>query len=119
MQIHKQAWFVEGIAEYLSGHSFYSKNDLRKSVTMNKVSWNRFTGKNPQDMSWQELQIKYSYYRYFIEFLVETYGISKLQEYIKLYLHDPDTYSELFMKVYSTDLDEILKVYFSKLRNGE
>jgi len=119
MKIHKQAWFVEGIAEYLSGHSFYSKNELKKLVTMSQVSWIRFTEKSPQNMSWQELQLKYSYYKYFIEFLVETQGISKLQEYIKLYIHDPDSYNELFMKVYSMGLDEILKVYYSKLSNGE
>ena len=119
MKIHKQAWFVEGIAEYLSGHSFYSKSELRKLIKLNKVSWTSLTEKSPQNMSWQELQLKYSYYKYFIEFLVETHGMSKLQEYIKLYINDPESYNELFVKVYSMDLDEILIVYYSRLSNGE
>jgi hypothetical protein len=28
IQIHEQYWFAEGIAEYIIGHSFYSKSEF-------------------------------------------------------------------------------------------
>ena len=71
--------------------------------------------KTPQNMSWEELQLEYSYYKYFIEYLVETHGIKTLQEFIKLYINEPANYMELFTKVYSIDLNEILRKYNTNL----
>ena len=67
-------------------------------------------------MSWKELKFSYSYYRYFIEFLVKYYGIKKLQEYLKAYINKPENYNKIFVKVYSNDLDEILKKYIASLK---
>lgn len=115
MKIHRQAWFVEGIAEYFSGHTFYSKNELMRLIKLNKVQLPSIKEISPQNMSWQELQLEYSYYKYFIEFLAETHGLNKMQEYLKNYINDPANYNESFMKVYSIDLNEILKKYNSSL----
>ena len=115
MKIHKQVWFVEGIAEYFSGHSFYSKNDLMELIKLNNIQLPSVQEKSPQDMSWQELQLEYSYYKYFIEFLVETHRIKTLQEFMKFYINDPINYKDSFIKVYLVDLDEIFKKYNSTL----
>ncbi|MFQ6676706.1 MAG: hypothetical protein ACE5D0_00150 [Fidelibacterota bacterium] len=64
MKIHKQAWFVEGIAEYFSGHSFYTKNELMKLMKTTNIEMAGLKEKSPQNMSEQELRLKYSYYRY-------------------------------------------------------
>lgn len=109
MMIHKQVWLVEGIAEYFSNHSFKSKSDLINLVKQDYVQLPTIKEKSPQNMSWEELQLEYSYYNYFIEFLVESHGLERLQEFIKMYINEPENYRELFVKVYSIDLNEILK----------
>ncbi len=111
MTIHKQPWFVEGIAEYISDHGFYTKNDLVNMHNRGAVVWPKIEEKTPQSMSWQELQIKYSYYKYFIKYLVEQYGLEKLQTFVSMYVAEPIDYNELFDKIYEIDLDEAIKMY--------
>ncbi len=115
MMIHEQGWLAEGIAEYFSGRSFYSKNELIKIIKRNNLSVKDLHEKNPLNMSLPELKLNYSYYRYFIEFLIDTYGIKKLQRYLKKYITNPETYKKLFVDVYRIDLNEILYNFNSSL----
>jgi len=118
-KMQKQAWFVEGIAEFMSGHGFYNKNDLRRILKSRSAPRPSLEGKIPQDMTWQELQLNYSYYKCFIEYLVDSRGIPKLREYLKLYIEDPDNFTNSFFKIYSVDLDTSLKLFNSELSVGE
>jgi hypothetical protein len=70
-------------------------------------------------MTWQELQLKYSYYRYLVEFLIEEYGMKKLQEYLKRYIQDPESYQDLFIRVYPISLDEVVRRYHARLMGRE
>jgi hypothetical protein len=54
-------------------------------------------------------------YKLFVKFLVENYGIKKLQEFLKNYINNPDAYQKLFIDVYSIDLDEVLNNYLTSL----
>ena len=119
MTIHKQSLFTEGIAEYFSGHGFYSKNELMRLMRLNNVELRGLEEKKPQDMSWQELRMKYSYYKYFIEFLVETYGLKKLQDYLKIYLNNPGEYKKHFLEIYAMNLEEMLERHYSMFTSSD
>ncbi len=106
--IHEQGWFGEGIAEYFSGHSFYSKSEFLEVCRMNNFHFTSLYEKNPIKMSIREVRLNYTFYRYFIEFLIENYGMKKLQDYLKKYISNPGNYKELFVEVYSGDLNKLL-----------
>ena len=118
-KIHKQAWLVEGIAEYFSKHSFYDQDELVELIKQNDFQISTLDNNNPLEMSWQELQLKYSYYRYLVEFLIEEYGMKKLQEYLKRYLRDPENYQDSFISVYSIGLNEVVEKYHTGLMGRE
>lgn len=54
------------------------------------------------------IRLKYTYYRVFIEFLIETYGIERFQAYLKSYINNPKGYKMIFPDVYNEGLNEIL-----------
>jgi hypothetical protein len=115
LEIHEQGWFAEGIAEYFSGHSFYSKSDFLEVCRMNNFDFTSLYEKNPLKMSIREVRLRYTFYRFFIEFLVENYGLKKLQDYLKKYISNPGDYKELFVEVYSSDLNKLLDKFNSSL----
>jgi len=117
LEIHEQGWFAEGIAEYFSGHSFYNKEEFIILYRRNHLNFASLFEKNPLKMSINELKLRYTYYRFFIEYLVDNFGIKKLQEYLKKYIKNPQVYKELFIEVYSNDLEMILARFSSSLNN--
>lgn len=115
LKIHEQGWFAEGIAEYFSEHGFYTKNELLQLIKMGKLSISTLKEKNPLNMSKKELVLKYSYYRFFIEYLVDNYGTNKLQKFLKSYINNPEGYKTIFYEVYNTEIDNTLKNYNTSL----
>jgi hypothetical protein len=113
--IHEQAWLAEGIAEYFSGHSFYTKKEFIELCKQNNIQFTSLFEQSPQNMSFTELTFKYTYYRFFIEFLINRYGIDKLQLYLSKYKDKPENYEQFFNVIYSKQLNEILKLYYSTL----
>jgi hypothetical protein len=117
LKIHRQGWFVEGIAEYFSGHYFYSRAKFLELCGMNQFNFSDLHEKNPLRMSLREVKLYYTYYRLFVEFLIDNYGIEKLQQYLKKYIEDPDDYKNLFSEIYPHDLNEILDKFSSTLND--
>ena len=109
--IHEQGWLAEGIAEYFSGHRFYTREEMREGVLDGNIEFNGVLEKNPLNMSMYELKIRYSYYAYFIEFVVDKYGKNKFQQYLKTYIADPESYKKSIDDVYSSGLDVLLAEY--------
>ena len=65
LKMHEQGWFVEGIAEYFSGHKFYNKDEF---IRLCKIDNRRFISlyeKNPRKMSASEIKLNYSYYKFY------------------------------------------------------
>ena len=108
LKIHEQGWFIEGMAEYISGHSFYNKTEFMELCKRGNFMLNGLYEKNPLNMSFKELKFNYSYYRFFIEFLVNTYGLSKIQDYLRKYIDRPEDYKTIFVEVYAVNLPELL-----------
>lgn len=117
LKILDQGWFGEGIAEYFSGHSFYDKDEFLQLWKINNLQLSGLFEQNPHKMSAEELKLRYSYYGFFIEFLVENFGINKLQQYLKRYINNPENYKELFVEVYAVDFDQVVEQFDLSLNN--
>lgn len=107
-EIHNQGWFTEGLAEYAGNRSFYSKENFIKICKSENIEFTDLREKSPLDMSNYELKVNYSFYRFFIEFLIETYGIEKFQKYLKRYIENPKKYIQLFDEVFRIELEQLL-----------
>jgi hypothetical protein len=117
LKIHEQGWLAEGVAEYFSGRSFYGRDEFLERCKANSLEFTSLYEKNPLRMSLQEVRLRYTYYRFLIEFLVDTYGIEKLQQYLKRYVNDPQDYKKLFIEVYSENLSTILDRFNASLKD--
>jgi hypothetical protein len=115
LRIHEQGWLIEGFAEYFSGHRFYNKHEFVELCKRNNVQFTSLFENNPLKMTFAELRFRYTYYRFFIEFLTKKYGLNTLQDYLREYLKNPDEYKTLFIDVYDIDLNKLLKQFQSSL----
>ena len=113
--IHNQGWFAEGIAEYFSGHKFLTKSEFIELCKSKNLRFVNFHEKNPLNMSIGEIRLKYTFYKFFIEFLVKEFGIKKIQQYLKKYIKNPHNYKKLFPEIYFMDLNELLRKFNSKI----
>ena len=71
---------------------------------------------NPLKMDKSMFALQYTYYRFFVQFLIDEYGQEKFQAYLKEYLRAPLDYKQLFPKVFGNDLDVILEKFDSYMR---
>jgi hypothetical protein len=108
MEILKQGWLAEGLATYFGGPRYFEKNEFLELWGRKGLSFDSLYEENPHDMGRDIIQLKYTYYRFFVEFLVESYGLEKLQDYLKEYMISPESYRAIFPEVYGLELSEIL-----------
>ncbi|MFC2115480.1 peptidase MA family metallohydrolase [Bacteroidota bacterium] len=108
-EILKQGWLTEGVATYFGGPYYYEKNEFIKLWMENKLTFDNLYEENPLEMDGSIFKLKYTYYRFFIEFLINTYGLEKFHSYLKRYIYTPQNYKIIFTEVYEEDLNEILK----------
>jgi hypothetical protein len=111
MEIQKQGWLSEGVATYFGGPHYYDKDEFIELWTQLGLTFDSLYEENPLKMDRSIFHLKYTYYRFFIEFLIETYGLEKLQAYLKSYLINPKNYKIIFPEVYNEELKEILQDY--------
>ncbi len=116
LTMHEQGWFLEGLAQYYSGHYFYSRAEFIEICKSNQIRFNSLREQNPLEMSFPNLKLNYTYYQLFVEYLVNQHGLQLLQEYMKLYINEPDNYQELFSVVYGLDLNTILDSFKTSLK---
>lgn len=115
LKMHEQGWLLEGIAQYFSGHHFYSPWEFVEICKSRQISFGSLREQNPLEMSFPNLKLNYTYYQLFIDYLVNQYGLAALQDYIKLYIEAPESYREMFGTVYGSELDSILDAFKSSL----
>ena len=111
LEILKQGWLAEGVATYFGGPHYYEKNEFTELWTENGLTFDNLYEENPLEMDRNIFRLKYTYYRFFIEFLIETYGIEKFQEYLKSYIINPKSYKIIFPEIYDEEFKEILWKY--------
>jgi len=108
MVILNQGWLAEGVATYFGGPHYYDKNEFIELWNENGFQYNSLYMESPHEMGKNIIRLKYTYYRFFIEFMLENYGIETLQAYIKLYIDNPMNYKVFFPEIYNKELSEFL-----------
>jgi len=111
-EIQKQGWLAEGVATYFGGPHFYAKEEFVRLWTDKGLTFNNLYEENPLAMN-KSFVLKYTFYRFFIEFLIDTYGLGNFQSYLKKYIETPKIYKHLFADVYDAELNEILAKFSS------
>ena len=111
MEMLKQAWLTEGIATYFGGPHYYEKENFVELWKRNGLSFDDLYMENPHNMHKSIIRLKYTYYRFFIEFLITTFGIEKFQAYLKSYINNPKNYKLIFLETYNEELSEILQKF--------
>ena len=109
-EILKQGWLSEGVATYFGGPHYYKKSEFVEIWEGQGMTFDRLYEDNPLKMR-SVFSLKYTYYRFFIEFLIETYGLEKFQAYLKIYVNNPVNYKLIFPSVYNEDLILILQKF--------
>ncbi len=117
--LHEQGWLVEGLAEVFSGHKFYTKTEFLDLCRRKGIRFSGLQEQNPLSMSFGDLRLKYTYYRLFATFLLDSYGLDAIQDYLLKYLERPGDYRNLFAEIYSRDLEEILGEFDASLNGGQ
>ncbi|MBC8374483.1 MAG: hypothetical protein H8E26_00475 [FCB group bacterium] len=115
LKMHEQGWLLEGVAQHFSGHHFYSRSEFIALCKTNQISFSSLNEQNPLDMSFPNLKLNYTYYQLFVDFLVGEYGLDALQNYIKQYIEEPDSYEQIFVNIYDNDLEMILHAFKTSL----
>lgn len=110
-EILKQGWLAEGLATFYGGPHYYEKNEFIGLWLKKGMGFDSLYETNPHEMDKDIIRLKYTYYRFFSEFLIQTYGLEKLQLYLKQYIKDPYKYKSVFSVVYLEDLKTILEKF--------
>jgi hypothetical protein len=117
-EMQRQGWLTEGTAVCFGGPDFYpTREAFLNACHAAGLSLNRLNESNIMKVPIQEIRLRYAFYGYFIQFLVEHYGLEKMQEYIKSYLNDPAGYQSLFPDIFGDELSSILARFTSYLQS--
>lgn len=116
LRMHEQGWFLEGIAQYFSGHRFYTRAEFIEICKARQIRFSDLRAGNPLGMTFQDLKLNYTYYQLFIQHLVDSYGLGSLQTFIQHYLREPDNYPQLFEMLYGVKLETILVDFKASLQ---
>lgn len=111
MEMLRQSWLVEGLAIYFGGPRFYSKDEVRAMFRMHGMEFSSLHEANIKEVPMEVQRLYYSYYGYFTEFLIRSYGLDKLQQYLKAYIEDPFAYEKLFLDVYGSNKKDIFLAF--------
>lgn len=120
MKMTDQAWFSEGIAvwfghqtSYLSQAEFLEK---ARTVDLTKVIDPAQMDRESPDWSWR---FAYPAQRYFLEYLKQTEGADRFQQFLNQYIHDPDNYQKQFRDVFQQSLSDAVRKFEQAIRSGQ
>jgi hypothetical protein len=112
LKLTEQAWFSEGLAvwfgkqkDYLSREEFLTEarqTDLAKVIDPARM--------NRSAPDWSA-RFAYPAQRYFLEYLKQTYGAAKFQQFLLSYINAPDDYQNLFQAAFQTSLTDAIRAF--------
>ena len=107
-EMKEQQWLMEGTAVYHAGYEYLSKEALprefarRGYLVAEEGQWIY------QNLDENDGRFNYALYGYFMDYLIEEYGLEKLQNYIRQYLAAPQDHRQLFQAEYGIALSQAL-----------
>lgn len=116
LKAHKmtqQMWITEGTAVFFSGPTYYEN---REAYLADLISSTRTYCDNC-DKSFSTLTpdspiFTYTFYGDFVNYLYQTYGSDKFNEFLKTYIKNPENYREDFANYYGSNLDKVFDKYY-------
>ena len=117
---HENEWIGEGYATFDSGFpNYYDRHSLFLKMTELGIDYeldseNILSDKNARDIG---LKDSYMIYRYFIEYLVVSYGRNAFVDFFNKSFNDPDEVNESFYKIYQVPISTAFKSYYRYLGN--
>jgi hypothetical protein len=115
LEMQRQSWLVEGIATYYGGPQYHDRESMVALSEQFDLELSELNESNIMHIPSSEIRLRYSFYRHFTLYLIETYGLEKFQLYLKEYIHDPHAYNALFTKVYAEDMESVLASFHAYL----
>jgi len=120
MKMTGQAWFSEGIAvwfgnqtSYLSQAEFLEKAKTTDLTTV--IDPGRMDRNSP---NWSA-RFAYPAQRYFLEYLKQTQGADRFQNFLVKYIHDPDAYQKLFNDTFQQSLTDAIQQFEQAIKAGQ
>ncbi|MFC1725167.1 hypothetical protein ACFL4T_06045 [candidate division KSB1 bacterium] len=110
LQIHRQSWLAEGTAVFYSGLFFYNKCSFAKICRQMDLKFDSIYPGRALDFEKGEMKFKYSLYGFFVQFLIEKYGMDMFREYVKEYIKEPENYKKFCLEIYG----ESFKIMLSR-----
>ncbi|GEM_PF-72302 len=113
--IKKQKWISEGVAAYLGGPTYMSRNEFVRQFKKKKLDIDENDAYLFKGIDKDEHAFNYTLSKYFITFLFESYGKEKMIRFLHIYIKTPAKYPVIFKDIYGLTLVEALKKFKSDL----
>lgn len=120
LKMTDQAWFSEGIAVWFGNQKAYLSREefLEKAKTADLVKVIDPAQMNRQSPEWSA-RFAYPAQRYFLEYLKQTRGADRFQQFLVKYIQAPDDYQTLFNEIYQQSPADAARQFEQALRSGQ
>ena len=114
-QMSRQAWVVEGAAEVFGGPYYYTKPEFTKLFQQHHLIFQENRNHLYPNLDPQDPKFNYSLYRFFVAYLIESYGLPAFQNFLHQYLAAPAEVQALFQQTFHLPLSEALAHFSASL----
>jgi hypothetical protein len=109
-------WLEEGAAGFYGGPYYMSRSEFLEQWRTHHLihaagGKDLYSNLDPQDP-----KFNYTLYRYFVEYLVKTYGRTAFQSYLHGYLLEPDHYQTIFRDQYGKAMEDVIRDFEGTLK---
>ncbi|MDD5065456.1 MAG: hypothetical protein PHF84_00270 [bacterium] len=111
MRITGQHWVSEGTACYFGGPYYMTRNEFVREWKKKKFTYQENNRDIYSNLDPMAPGFNYTLYRYFIQYLVETYGPEKFRVFLSRYIKDPRHDRSVFQGIFRIKLPEALALF--------
>jgi len=120
LKLTDQAWFSEGMAVWFGDQTAYlSRAEFLEQAKDADLA--KFIDPARMDRSAPDWSARFAYpaQRYFLEYLKQTYGADRFQDFLVQYIRDPDAYPALFSGTFRQSLADAVRQFEQAIRSGQ
>jgi len=114
-QMSRQAWVVEGAAEAFGGPYYYTKPEFIALFKQHHLIFQENGDQLYPNLDPQDPKFNYSLYRFFVAYLIDSYGLPAFQNFLHQYLAAPADVHALFQQTFHLPLSESLAHFRASL----
>jgi hypothetical protein len=102
-------WFNEGTAEYYGGPYYLTQAEFLAQWRGHKFTHEPGSKDLYADLDPQDPKFNYTLYRYFVGYLVRTYGLPEFRSYVRDYLREPGRHQEHFQRHFGVEFGQAIR----------